>query len=83
MKMQMSNCNPLLLTISYFNFINRYIQVGNAVAVPVALALGYAFGMASKGLCDDHPLVTLPFKFPECLAKRSSTSTPMNLDRFS
>lgn len=51
----------------------RYIQVGNAVAVPVALALGYSFGMASQGLCDDHPLATLPFKFPECLAKPSST----------
>ncbi|XP_020216503.1 putative DNA (cytosine-5)-methyltransferase CMT1 isoform X2 [Cajanus cajan] len=47
----------------------RYIQVGNAVAVPVALALGYTFGLACQGLCDDNPLKTLPFKYPSCLAQ--------------
>ncbi|XP_057544800.1 DNA (cytosine-5)-methyltransferase 1-like [Amaranthus tricolor] len=47
----------------------RYIQVGNAVAVPVAIALGYAFGQANQGLVDDNPLTTLPFKFPQCLAR--------------
>ncbi|GAV63981.1 DNA_methylase domain-containing protein/Chromo domain-containing protein/BAH domain-containing protein [Cephalotus follicularis] len=51
----------------------RYIQVGNAVAIPVALALGYTFGMAWQGLSDDQPLMTLPFKFPKCLALSSST----------
>ncbi|XP_061346031.1 putative DNA (cytosine-5)-methyltransferase CMT1 [Gastrolobium bilobum] len=51
----------------------RYIQVGNAVAVPVALALGYTFGLACQGLCDDkQPLTTLPFKFPSCLARSTS-----------
>lgn len=48
--------------------ICRYIQVGNAVAVPVGVALGYAFGMASQGLTDDdEPVMKLPFKYPECM----------------
>ncbi|KAJ4717641.1 Cytosine-specific methyltransferase [Melia azedarach] len=51
----------------------RYIQVGNAVAVPVGIALGYTFGLACQGLSDDHPLTTLPFKFPNCLGHSSST----------
>jgi len=50
---------------------HRYIQVGNAVAVPVALALGYTFGLACQGLSDDKPLTTLPFKYPSCLARSS------------
>lgn len=41
----------------------RYCQVGNAVAVPVARALGYALGMASRKLSGDEPLMTLPPKF--------------------
>lgn len=49
---------------------SRYIQVGNAVAVPVALALGYSFGKAVQGLVDDQPLTTLPMKFPQCLARK-------------
>ncbi|KAG8646881.1 hypothetical protein MANES_09G037800v8 [Manihot esculenta] len=51
----------------------RYIQVGNAVAVPVATALGYSFGMAWQGFSDDEPLTALPFKFPSCLERSSST----------
>ncbi|KAG9459845.1 hypothetical protein H6P81_004353 [Aristolochia fimbriata] len=42
----------------------RYIQVGNAVAVPVARALGYALGLAIQGIVDDNPLTTLPKGFP-------------------
>ncbi|XP_068662270.1 DNA (cytosine-5)-methyltransferase 3-like isoform X2 [Aristolochia californica] len=42
----------------------RYIQVGNAVAVPVAQALGYALGLAIQGIVDDKPLMKLPKKFP-------------------
>ncbi|XAR60439.1 DNA (cytosine-5-)-methyltransferase [Bertholletia excelsa] len=42
----------------------RYIQVGNAVAVPVARALGYALGLAFQGSCNEEPLLTLPKKFP-------------------
>lgn len=45
----------------------KYTQVGNAVAVPVGVALGYAFGMASQGLTDDQPVITLPFKYPKCM----------------
>ncbi|KAL2540844.1 DNA (cytosine-5)-methyltransferase CMT3 [Abeliophyllum distichum] len=43
----------------------RYIQVGNAVAVPVARALGYALALALKGLPGDEPLFTLPEEFPK------------------
>uniref|UniRef100_A0A0V0IPX9 DNA (cytosine-5-)-methyltransferase n=1 Tax=Solanum chacoense TaxID=4108 RepID=A0A0V0IPX9_SOLCH len=43
----------------------RYIQVGNAVAVPVARALGYSLALALKGLSSrDLPLLTLPPNFP-------------------
>ncbi|OIV94876.1 hypothetical protein TanjilG_22073 [Lupinus angustifolius] len=58
----------------------RYIQVGNAVAVPVALALGYTFGLACQGLSDDKPLTTIPFKYPSCLALSSSAPIHNNDD---
>ncbi|XP_050375601.1 DNA (cytosine-5)-methyltransferase CMT3 [Argentina anserina] len=38
----------------------RYMQVGNAVAVPVSRALGYALGLAFRGLADGNPLFELP-----------------------
>ncbi|XP_028783969.1 DNA (cytosine-5)-methyltransferase CMT2 [Neltuma alba] len=41
----------------------RYCQVGNAVAIPVARALGFALGMAHRKLSGDEPLLTLPPKF--------------------
>ncbi|KAG9155955.1 hypothetical protein Leryth_012031 [Lithospermum erythrorhizon] len=42
----------------------RYMQVGNAVAVPVARALGYCLALAYKGDVDDHqPLLRLPNNF--------------------
>nr|AQM49845.1 chromomethylase 3 [Boechera holboellii] len=42
----------------------KYTQVGNAVAVPVAKALGYALGIAFRGLTvGDDPLLTLPEGF--------------------
>ncbi|XVE57340.1 hypothetical protein DITRI_Ditri04bG0083200 [Diplodiscus trichospermus] len=41
----------------------RYCQIGNAVAVPVARALGYAMGMAFQKLSGNDPLITLPPKF--------------------
>ncbi|XP_050232648.1 putative DNA (cytosine-5)-methyltransferase CMT1 [Mercurialis annua] len=53
----------------------RYIQVGNAVAVPVATGLGYTFGLASQGMSDDKPLTTLPFKFPSCLQNSPSEAS--------
>ncbi|KAK4478115.1 hypothetical protein RD792_017393 [Penstemon davidsonii] len=42
----------------------RYIQVGNAVAVPVARALGFSLAMALKGVSGDGPLLTLPENYP-------------------
>ncbi|KAL0794499.1 hypothetical protein Bca101_065876 [Brassica carinata] len=45
----------------------KYIQVGNAVAVPVGVALGYAFGLASQGLSDNQPVIKLPFMYPQCM----------------
>ncbi|KAL6221550.1 hypothetical protein ACLB2K_004946 [Fragaria x ananassa] len=38
----------------------RYMQIGNAVAVPVSRALGYTLGLAYKGLAGDDPLTQLP-----------------------
>ncbi|CAM8912045.1 unnamed protein product [Rhodiola kirilowii] len=43
----------------------RYTQVGNAVAVPVARTLGYALGLAFQGIADSSPLLTLPDNFPD------------------
>ncbi|CAA7031886.1 unnamed protein product [Microthlaspi erraticum] len=45
----------------------KYIQVGNAVAVPVGIALGYAYGMASQRRTDDKPVIKLPFMYPQCM----------------
>nr|XP_011465070.1 PREDICTED: DNA (cytosine-5)-methyltransferase CMT2 isoform X1 [Fragaria vesca subsp. vesca] len=41
----------------------RYCQVGNAVAIPVARALGYALGLAVHKSSGNEPLLTLPPKF--------------------
>lgn len=41
----------------------RYCQVGNAVAVSVARALGYGLAMAVQKLSGKGPLITLPPKF--------------------
>lgn len=38
--------------------------MGNAVAVPVARALGYALGLAYQGLSDGKPTLSLPPGFP-------------------
>ncbi|PSR90243.1 DNA (cytosine-5)-methyltransferase [Actinidia chinensis var. chinensis] len=46
---------------------SRYMQVGNAVAVPVSQALGYALGLASQGSSGEEPVFTLPKKFPRML----------------
>ncbi|KAL2507960.1 DNA (cytosine-5)-methyltransferase CMT3 [Forsythia ovata] len=42
----------------------RYIQVGNAVAVPVARALGYSLALALRRLSGNEPLFSLPEQFP-------------------
>ena len=46
------------------------MQVGNAVAVPVSQALGYALGLASQGSGGEEPVFTLPKKFPRILEQR-------------
>ncbi|KAL1356570.1 hypothetical protein HN51_008568 [Arachis hypogaea] len=53
----------------------RYIQVGNAVAVPVARALGYTLGLAFQGSTTDGPLYKLPEKFPMIRERVSSVSS--------
>ncbi|XP_020528965.1 DNA (cytosine-5)-methyltransferase CMT2 isoform X5 [Amborella trichopoda] len=54
---------------------DRYMQVGNAVAVPVAMALGYAMGLAYRGLSSNDPLITLPTDFPLRRPPSSSSSS--------
>ncbi|GER36970.1 cytosine-specific methyltransferase [Striga asiatica] len=43
---------------------SRYIQVGNAVAVPIARALRYSLALAIRGLSGEGPLLTLPDEYP-------------------
>ncbi|KAG2550081.1 DNA (cytosine-5)-methyltransferase 3-like isoform X2 [Panicum virgatum] len=59
----------------------KYIQVGNAVAVPVARALGYCLGQAFLGESEGSgPLYELPASFTSVAsvahARASSVSTP-------
>ncbi|KAL6864864.1 hypothetical protein ACP4OV_016015 [Aristida adscensionis] len=42
---------------------DRYRQIGNAVAIPVGRALGYALAMAYLNNTGDDPLMVLPPKF--------------------
>ncbi|KAL4340831.1 hypothetical protein GQ457_08G034730 [Hibiscus cannabinus] len=57
----------------------RYIQVGNAVAVPVSRALGYALGIAYQGVVSSNePLMKLPPRFPNLVEKTSSGSSQDN-----
>ena len=53
----------ILKSLCICYLIIRYIQAGNAVAVPVAHALGYALAIASQGFWNDDPLFTFPPKF--------------------
>lgn len=54
----------------------RYCQIGNAVAVPVGRALGYALGMAIQKKGGNEPLMTLPPKFS--LSNYVELSNPSN-----
>ncbi|XP_042518545.1 DNA (cytosine-5)-methyltransferase CMT2-like [Macadamia integrifolia] len=58
----------------------RYRQIGNAVAVPVARALGYALGMASLTLTTDEPLMTLPPKFSHSTTLQMVQSTSSEVE---
>ncbi|KAL2321334.1 hypothetical protein Fmac_030303 [Flemingia macrophylla] len=53
----------------------RYIQVGNAVAIPVSRALGYSLGLAFQGSVTDGPLFKLPDKFSMIKDRVSSASS--------
>uniref|UniRef100_A0A0E0KAT0 Protein kinase domain-containing protein n=1 Tax=Oryza punctata TaxID=4537 RepID=A0A0E0KAT0_ORYPU len=57
----------------------KYIQVGNAVAIPVARALGYALGLAYRGESDgDQAVLKLPesFIYTDQETVKSSAGTP-------
>ncbi|KAK1379049.1 DNA (Cytosine-5)-methyltransferase CMT2 [Heracleum sosnowskyi] len=53
----------------------RYCQVGNAVAVSVSRALGYALGMAFQKLDGDGPLLKLPPKFSYLVPQKTEKLT--------
>ncbi|XP_057478976.1 DNA (cytosine-5)-methyltransferase CMT2-like isoform X3 [Actinidia eriantha] len=58
---------------------DRYRQIGNAVAVPVARALGYTLGMAIRKQTGSDPLRTLPpkFTFQQCPSDDETHPTQM------
>ncbi|KAH9321354.1 hypothetical protein KI387_015993, partial [Taxus chinensis] len=63
----------------YGSVKDRYIQVGNAVAVPVARALGFALGMAIQNLCSEEPVMELPRKFPHCLNNQQNGNLALDV----
>ncbi|GMJ12548.1 chromomethylase 2 [Hibiscus trionum] len=58
----------------------RYCQIGNAVAVPVARALGYTMGMAYQKHSGNEPLMILPPKFPLSTNMQLAKSFSQNTD---
>nr|XP_040251185.1 DNA (cytosine-5)-methyltransferase CMT1-like [Aegilops tauschii subsp. strangulata] len=57
----------------------KYIQVGNAVAVPVARALGYSLGQALRGeFVGDQPLFKLPESF-SCMGQAAATGSSVGV----
>ncbi|VAH88511.1 DNA (cytosine-5)-methyltransferase CMT1-like [Triticum dicoccoides] len=57
----------------------KYIQVGNAVAVPVARALGYSLGQAYRGaLVGGQPLFELPENFAS-VGQAAATASPVGV----
>lgn len=56
----------------------RYTQVGNAVAVPVARALGFTLGEALQGSAGDDPLRKLPDRYPKIRESVTSESSQDN-----
>lgn len=51
------------------------MQVGNAVAVPVARALGYALGLALRRSAGVDPVFILPESFPNIQDQVHSASS--------
>ncbi|XP_074570626.1 DNA (cytosine-5)-methyltransferase CMT2-like [Curcuma longa] len=58
----------------------RYRQVGNAVAVPVGRALGYALAMTWLRKSGDGPLMTLPPKFAFSYTLQDLSTSTNNLN---
>lgn len=58
---------------------DRYIQVGNAVAVPVARALGFSLGIAIQKLSSDEPIMELPKKFPHCFENQQNSDVALDV----
>lgn len=57
----------------------RYTQVGNAVAFPVARALGYSLGQAYRGaLVGGQPLFKLPENFVS-MGQAAATVSPVGV----
>ncbi|XP_044443773.1 DNA (cytosine-5)-methyltransferase CMT1 isoform X2 [Triticum aestivum] len=57
----------------------KYIQVGNAVAVPVARALGYSLGQSLRGeFVGDQPLFKLPESF-SCMGQAAATGSSVGV----
>jgi DNA (cytosine-5)-methyltransferase 1 len=73
----------LIINSLFYRHTCRYMQVGNAVAVPVARALGYSLGLAYLRKHDGSgdPLFVLPTNFfnpgqTEAIARASSVGLP-------
>ncbi|MCO5567288.1 hypothetical protein L7F22_020978 [Adiantum nelumboides] len=58
----------------------RYIQVGNAVAVPVGRVLGYSFGLAVKQIAPSECTMVLPPKFPQALMNSAQQISDIPLE---
>ncbi|KAG5533803.1 hypothetical protein RHGRI_027858 [Rhododendron griersonianum] len=57
----------LVSDIGCLHEYGRYIQVGNAVAFPVSIALGQMLAKASQGVPSKEPVTEIAVKFPYCL----------------
>ena len=67
------NCSAFLLILCWC----RYMQVGNAVAVPVATALGYALGQSFlQKVAVQEETLELPREFPYCLTLPTAPNLP-------
>ncbi|KAH7283945.1 hypothetical protein KP509_34G031800 [Ceratopteris richardii] len=58
----------------------RYIQVGNAVAVPVGRVLGYSLGLAIRHAIPSSSTMILPPKFPQSLMNSAQQISDIPLE---
>ncbi|CAH9119436.1 unnamed protein product [Cuscuta epithymum] len=59
----------------------RYIQVGNAVAVPVGKALGYSLALAFKGLSGVSSTFSLPEEYGEIVGSPVDQMSPAEVSQ--